>query len=309
MRVTLTLVFAFLASPALAQTVSVSTAGSREPAEFHGNGKCDQVEINKAIGALPEAGGTVHLAEGVYDICADSGTYGGIIIERSNVQLTGEGPGTLLRLAERQNVNVIRIKGDGVNNVIISDLRIDAGAGEDKACNGDLPYVPHSRFECSGIKAHYMTPDDYRAGEGINPAKHIQKVWVRRVQVENANGINIMLSGRYMFVHDSFVGDSRSDSVEILVGPGQISRTTLVVDEETGYGLSTDAANDVQMNDNLLHMLPGGEISQSLIRTWEGFRNNQVNDNLVAVEDGAIVRRLMEINTLDSIAADNLISR
>jgi hypothetical protein len=88
---------------AVAATLKVATKDSSEKskasADFVGDGHGDQAEINAAIQALPEVGGTVILAEGTYDIRKVEGQLGGVIIDRSNVTLSGNGAASKLILA------------------------------------------------------------------------------------------------------------------------------------------------------------------------------------------------------------------
>lgn len=292
-----------ICTPAFGITYTVGEGG-----DFPTDGTCDEVEINKAIQALPTFGGVVSILGGTYEICAEEASYGGIIINKSNVTLKGEGPSTLLRLADEQNTNVIRVVGS-VKNIVIEKLRIDGNRSNNSACgrvyNGS---IPHDGFECNGIKAHYLTPIDYVKGQWDVYDRQIERVWVRDVIAENANGLNIMLSGRYVYVFDSYAGDARSDSIELLIGPGQINRTTVVVSNETGYALSTDGADDVQVNENLVHVLHSGSIYQSILRTWAGNARNQINNNMIRVEDGGTFGAVTEINTTDSQMVGNLIS-
>ena len=66
-----------------------SAPASKDAANFVGNGKGDQEEINAAIEALPPVGGTVLLAEGTYDIRKVPDALGGVLIRRSHVVLEG----------------------------------------------------------------------------------------------------------------------------------------------------------------------------------------------------------------------------
>lgn len=292
---------ALVSLPATAATVTVGHSG----ADFLTDGTCDEEQVNQAIDFLGAEGGTVHIVAGAYSICANQGTYGGIIVDKSNVTISGDGPATLLALADNQNTNVIRIVGS-VENITIKNIRIDGNRANNPNCSPP-PGIPHERFECTGIKAHHLTPDDYRAGNYEDRDTPIRRIWVRSVIVEDSGSVNVMLSGQYVYVWDSFIGDARSDAVELLIGPGQISRSTLVVDGTTGYGLSSDAANDVQMHGNIIHVVGDGTVSQSVIRTWAGHVRNQINDNLVIVENGDSVEQLVELNSAKSMLNGNLL--
>ena len=77
------------------RTMIVATQSSSEKskaaADFVGDGVGDQEEIYAAIHALPASGGTVTLMEGTYDIRKVEGKLGGLIIDRSNVMIVGQG--------------------------------------------------------------------------------------------------------------------------------------------------------------------------------------------------------------------------
>lgn len=297
-------IFVLFPAAARAGVVKVSTADSLSQEQFHGDGKCDEEEINAAIASLPPVGGTVVLSEGTYNICAVPGTYGGITISKSNVKLAGVGPGTFLRLSDEQNTNVIRIIGEKVENIIISDMRIDANRKNQSGCDGD-PKIAHSRFECTGIKAYYRGPREVAKTPEEDSSKHVRRVWVRRVQVEEGR-LNVMLAGRYMYVLDSYIGDATSDGVEILVGPGQISRNTVVLKGKSGFGLTTDAADMVQINENLVHVRAGAAVSQPIFRTWQGQRYHTLNDNLVYVDPKARVTGMADLRGQGNVADGNL---
>ncbi|MCL4215780.1 MAG: hypothetical protein KJ052_02055, partial [Candidatus Hydrogenedentes bacterium] len=97
----LVLLSLLLCAPAFAQaggTFVVATRDSSEQAkaraDYIGDGEGDQEQINAAIQALPAIGGTVLLMEGTYDIRRVEGALGGVIIDRDNVTLAGQGPST-----------------------------------------------------------------------------------------------------------------------------------------------------------------------------------------------------------------------
>jgi hypothetical protein len=134
-----------------------SAETSKQKADFVCTGEGDQAIINQAIASLPEAGGSVLLLEGNYDIRREEGKLGGILIERSNVTLMGVGAATKLIQAPNQNTNVIRIIGEGVSHVTIRDLYVDANRDANTDGEGD-PDVSHARFEFCGIKAYRTVP-------------------------------------------------------------------------------------------------------------------------------------------------------
>ena len=145
----------------VAATIIVATRNSSErskaAADFVGDGEGDQDQINSAVKALPEAGGTVLLMEGTYDILKVPDKLGGVIINRSHVVLAGLGTATRLIQAPGQNTNVIRIIGSGVGHVTIRDLYIDANREHNSEGTGDRN-ISHDRYEFCGIKAYRRQP-------------------------------------------------------------------------------------------------------------------------------------------------------
>ncbi|MBM4077863.1 MAG: hypothetical protein FJ267_19715, partial [Planctomycetes bacterium] len=136
----------------MSATVTVATQSSLPSsiasADFVGDGTDDQIAVNAAINSLPD-GGLVQLCEGTYTIRANNdGFRGGIVINKSNIQLQGRGPSTRLMLANNQDCNVIRVWGDDIENVVIRDLYI----------HGNRATNATSNFETCGIRASSVTP-------------------------------------------------------------------------------------------------------------------------------------------------------
>jgi len=101
--------------------VSAYNSTYKEKADYICDGVDDQDEIEKAISALPAAGGTVVLLEGEYRIGSS------IRILRNNIELVGQGIGTVLRLQDGVNDHVITI-GDGTaayEKITIRNLKVD----------------------------------------------------------------------------------------------------------------------------------------------------------------------------------------
>lgn len=96
---------------------------------------CDAIQ--SAIDSLPAGGGLVIVQAGTY------GCSKPLVIDRDNVQLVGEGPATLLRLADGANAPVL-IVGQAIpvpnatrHNIVVSDLSIDGNrAGQTFECSG-----------------------------------------------------------------------------------------------------------------------------------------------------------------------------
>jgi hypothetical protein len=259
-----------------------SSEASRNQANYVGDCQGDQEEINIAIQSLAETGGIVELAEGTYDIRAVAGTTGGVTIDKSNVVLRGRGTSTRLLLADDQNINVIRIIGDGISTVTVRELYI----------NGNWKHNYCPTFECSGIFAQTT---------GATP---LHSITVTEAFVEDSARLNILLDGENSRITNNRLGDAGSDSAEILTGPGVISGNYLEIDETTGYGLSTDQANGVTITGNSIWILPTGSVVQSVIRTWSGRSRHIIANNHVYAQGE--INRMLEVNGYINVITDNL---
>lgn len=224
----------------------------------------------------------MRLAEGTYDIQAVLGTLGGIIVDRSNVILEGSGMSTKLLLADNQNTNVIRIIGDGLENITVSDLYI----------NGNWENNSVLDFEGNGIRA------DSTSSTPLN------SITVERTFIEDSARLNVFLRAQNAKIINNQFGDSRSDSVEILTGPGIISGNHVNIDSETGYVFSTDQANDVTISNNTVHISNTGSVTEAVIRTWGGRYSHIITGNLIRAEGP--VRQMLEVNGYINIITDNI---
>lgn len=276
--VSLILAAAF-AQGAWAATIVVAAADSgeaaRRTASIVCDGEGDQAEINGAINRLPEAGGTVLLLAGTYAIKRIEGELGGVLIKRSNVTLAGEGPGTKLVLAAKQDTNVIRILGSGVGNIVIRDLYVDANRDENTEGAGD-PDVSHGRFEFCGIKAFCGRP-----GDGCAEPTH--DITIRNCTVRDAHRLGIMLEGPNMKVIDNTLGNAGSDVVEILTGPGQITGNYVEITGQTHVAIGSDRGDSIVMADNVVRVKPGGSLDIAF-RSWANSQRHVIADNVVIVE-------------------------
>lgn len=90
-----------------------------ENADFVCDGVDDQVQIDEALEALPEQGGSIYLREGTY-LLSD-----GLSISRSNVTIGGSGPGTVLKVEDDLNGTMTVMRAQQVSRIVIEDLRID----------------------------------------------------------------------------------------------------------------------------------------------------------------------------------------
>lgn len=117
-----------------AATLVVAAVNSLHPerADYKCDGTADQAEILAAIAALPVGGGKIILMEGNFSIGAK------ILINKSQVTLSGMGYGTILTLANAVNDHVIQL-GDGANpyiHIVVCDLQIRGNSGNNTGSNG-----------------------------------------------------------------------------------------------------------------------------------------------------------------------------
>lgn len=275
-----------------------SSDKSKATADFVGDGAGDQEEINAAIRALPEAGGTVLLLEGTYDIRKVEGTLGGVIIDRSHVVLAGQGPGTKLIQAPHQNTNVIRIIGSGIGHITIRDLWVDANREANSEGKGD-PNISHDRFEFCGIKAYYQAP----GGPGGAPNHDIT---IRNTRVVDAHRLNIMLEGENLHVLNNFLGNAGSDSVELLTGPGRICGNYVEITGQTHVAIGSDRGNSIIMQGNTVHVKKGGRLDIGF-RSWAASDRHVIADNVLTVEPEGVCVQAMDIRGLGAVVTGNCV--
>ncbi len=294
------LAIAFLCLPAFADTLVVAAhdaaTSSKATASFVADGDGDQEEINAAIRALPGAGGTVQLTEGTFDIRRVEGALGGVLIERSNVTLAGQGAATKLIQAPAQETNVIRIIGMGVGHVAIRDLYVDANRDVNPLGEGD-PNVSHARFEFCGIKA-------YRTFPGGPSGEDTHDITIRNCHVVNARRLGIMLEGPNMHVVDNFLGNATSDVVEILTGPGEMRGNYAEITGRTHVAFGSDRGNHIIMSDNIINVTPIGDIDIGF-RTWSNSKHHAINGNVIRVEKGGKMGRAMDIRGTETAITGN----
>ena len=100
------------------------------------SGGCD--DIQAAIDSLPASGGQVVIQAGTYTCSAS------IVIDRNNVDLRGQGPATILRLADHANLPLL-VLGQTLtpptithSNIHVSDLTLDGNReNQDYECYAD----------------------------------------------------------------------------------------------------------------------------------------------------------------------------
>lgn len=112
--------------------VGTSASGwTAKDCDYLCDGTDDQVEINTAIQALPDAGGEVIILDGTYNITAK------ININKSNVSIRGNGDATVLK--KMYNGNFVSdgvIMLDSINNCTIENLKIDGNRSAYNLTNG-----------------------------------------------------------------------------------------------------------------------------------------------------------------------------
>ncbi len=289
-----------IAAASTAATAVVATKDSsersRSAAQFVGDGLGDQEEINAAVRSLPPAGGTVLLMEGTYDIRRVEGQLGGVIIDRSDVVLAGQGPATRLIQAPGQETNVIRIIGSGVGRIVVRDLYVDANRDANPVGEGD-PKVGHARFEFCGIKAYCQKP-------GQSGAKPCHNITIRNTTVLNARRLGIMLEGRNMKVIDNTIGNATSDAVEILTGPGEIRGNYFEITGRTHVAVGSDRADSMIMAENIVHVRESGDIDIGF-RSWADSQRHVIANNVLTVDPGGKCKLAMDIRGFGAVISGN----
>ncbi len=285
------------------KTMIVATQSSSEKskatADFVGDGVGDQEEIYAAIHALPSSGGTVTLMEGTYDIRKVEGKLGGLIIDRSNVTLIGQGTATRLILAPDQNTNVIRIIGNGVGNIVIRDLWVDQNRDQNPYNGAEFVNISHGRFEYNGIKAFCAEP----GGSCPEPTHDIT---IENCTVLNAQRLGIMLDGPNMRVVNNRLGNAHSDAVELLEGPGFVMGNFVEITGRTHVAVGSDRGNSIIMANNVVHVREGGDLDIAF-RSWADSERHVISNNIVMVDQGGKLGLAMDVRGFDTSITGNVI--
>lgn len=285
------------------RTMIVATQSSSEKskaaADFVGDGVGDQEEIYAAIHALPASGGTVTLMEGTYDIRKVEGKLGGVIIDRSNVTLIGQGAATRLILAPDQNTNVIRIIGSGVGNIVIRDLWVDQNRDQNPYNGAEFVNISHGRFEYNGIKAFCAEP----GGSCPEPTHNIT---IENCTVLNAQRLGIMLDGPNMRVVNNRLGNAHSDAVELLEGPGFVMGNFVEITGRTHVAVGSDRGNSIIMANNVVHVREGGDLDIAF-RSWADSERHVISNNIVMVDKGGKLGLAMDVRGFDTSITGNVI--
>ena len=285
------------------KTMIVATQSSSEKskavADFLGDGVGDQEEMYAAIHALPSSGGTVTLMEGTYDIRKVEDKLGGLIIDRSNVTLIGQGTATRLILAPDQNTNVIRIIGNGVGNIVIRDLWVDQNRDQNPYNGAEFVNISHGRFEYNGIKAFCAEP----GGSCPEPTHNIT---IENCTVLNAQRLGIMLDGPNMRVVNNRLGNAHSDAVELLEGPGFVMGNFVEITGRTHVAVGSDRGNSIVMANNVVHVREGGDLDIAF-RSWADSERHVISNNIVMVDKGGKLGLAMDVRGFDTSITGNVI--
>lgn len=276
-----------------------SSEKSKAAADFVGDGVGDQEEIYAAIQALPPAGGAVTLMEGTYDIRKVEGKLGGLIIDRSDITLAGQGAATKLILAPGQNTNVIRVIGDGVGNITIRDLWVDQNRDQNPYNGAEFVNISHGRFEYCGIKAFCAEP-------GKSAPEHCHDITIENCTVLNAQRLGIMLHGRNLRVIHNRLGNANSDSVELLGGPGFVMGNIVEVTGRTHVAVGSDAGNSILMTNNVVHVKKDGDLDIAF-RSWANSERHVIANNIVVVDGGGKLGLAMDVRGFGASVTGNVV--
>ncbi len=265
--------------------VCASNAANTNQCDFVADGTDDQTEINLALAALPPSGGNVHLSEGSFSINGVAKTFGGILIQKSNVVLAGSGMGTKLTLTGgNRDTNVIRIIGNNLENITIRDMWIDANSTKQISTN---------QFEVIGIKARSPNLD-----------QPMRNIVVENTRIENCLELCIYLYGAGVFIRNNWIGDAGGDTVELLGGPGEIADNHFEISGASGRIISVDAGDNINLVNNTIDVRPGGS-AYAAIRSWAGYSGINIQNNVITAS-GPMVYAVTSFSS-SSLISGNII--
>jgi serralysin len=266
-----------------------STDAAKATADFVCDGVDDQVEINAAIAALGGAPGTVKLLDGDYNLGAAT-SNAAIVIDQSNITLTGESWATRLRLQDNADVNMIRSVGDGLHHITVTNMWL-----EGNSANNSSGASLEDRFEHNIIR---IISD----GSTLN-----HDCWVTNIYADDANRCCVMMGGNDMHIRDSEFGVAGSDVTEVLYGTGNdITNNVAHIYGTTGYVFGSDAASGVAIRDNTTHVYAGGQVTEAVHRTWGGQYYNLIEGNMILVETGGYVNHAIEASGYVNLITGNM---
>jgi parallel beta-helix repeat protein len=162
------------------------------------DGTGDFTSIQDGIDALPAGGGMVFVKEGTYTLAAK------LTIAKSNVVLAGQGPATIITLANGVNDNVLEI-GDGVANitdVIVTGLNIDGNKANQNAGNGIKILAVCDRISILGNKIQNCY------GYGIYRDTEATYTRIEGNDISGSGSIHInLVSGDYGLITNNYLHD------------------------------------------------------------------------------------------------------
>lgn len=196
------------------------------------DGNCGAIQ--SAIDGLPDTGGQVIISTGTFT-CTTA-----IVIARDNVDLRGQGPSTVLRLADGANSPVLVIGGTATppalahHDIRVSDLTIDGNRlGQSMECWGG----PCDSGELTYIRNNGIT------------LRRVSDVEIDRVSVRSAvsGGLVTEKVSRRITVRDFSSSDNQFDGLAAYETEDSIF-AGLYLHDNTFAGLSLD----IQFNNNIV---------------------------------------------------------
>lgn len=266
------------------------------------DGRNDAQLINSAMQNFNNDGGIIYLFEGTYNIYKVAGTWGGIVVDRSNVEILGEGEVTKLLLQKHQDCNVIQIKG--VKNIKISNLFIDGNRNYQAV--KDVPFKDEKE-ENTYFRTFYFNLSGVKADKYDRDKDFPKNVTISNCTIQNCKALCAYLRGRNMIVENNHFGEAWADVVEILNGPGVIRGNVVVISSKTlrtHTGLSTDIANYVSITDNKIYVKEGGNLDFGF-RTWQHSFFHSIKRNVLIAEKNSRVRAMIDSRGLFTTIEDN----
>lgn len=95
--------------------VAAKDSAQRNYANYVCDGVDDQVEINRAINSLPDAGGTIELLEGTYNISM-------AIRPKNNTRIIGKGKSTIIKVGNAVSAKIARTYAAGAKEILVEKI-------------------------------------------------------------------------------------------------------------------------------------------------------------------------------------------
>lgn len=207
-----------------AVTITVASSNSnqqsKDSADFICSGVADQVEINNAILALGDLGGSVLLLEGTYYL-SDS-----IVIDKSNVVLSGVGNATEIRFNSSITTAfpAIEINGLSTHDIAINNLLIN---GVDE--NGEIILRLQNKYFLNATEAIYTPYGIYRnsaiSNVEITNVSFYTIYNMPAIYMGGSTNKNIVISDNYFyncFFYRSLVSPPPEHDADYIDGEGVI---------------------------------------------------------------------------------------